>query len=315
MTRTLAEKIREGDRRALAKGITMVESSLPEDTDEAARLVSELAPFSGGALRLGITGVPGVGKSTFIEALGSFLTEGGKKVAVLTIDPSSLKTGGSILGDKTRMEKLARDDNAFIRPSPSRGDLGGVARHSRESVLLCEAAGYDVVIVETVGVGQSELDVADMTDVFLLLLLPGGGDELQGIKRGILEVADLVVLNKADGDMLPLARQSASLYQGALHFLRSAGTPKVLLTSALTGQGIKETWEEIEVFIAAEKASGEFTARRAEQNVSWMWKEVRSLMLDKIAARGGGFRLLEEEVRLGKKAPGEAARILVKEIP
>src|SRR2546429_6008778 len=239
----LARAVRDGDRRALARAITLVESARADHRDDAVALLDELLPATGDAIRVGISGAPGAGKSTFIEALGTHLVDAGHRVAVLAVDPSSVRSGGSILGDKTRMEQLSRRPEAYIRPSPSSGTLGGVARRTREAMLVCEAACFDVVLVETVGVGQSEVAVAGMVDLFVLLLGPGAGDELQGVKRGIVELADLVVVNKADGDLADLARHTAADYTHALHLV---GAAEVLLASALEGTGIAEVWTAVE---------------------------------------------------------------------
>ena len=274
---TLAEGVLEGNRRALAQAITLIESTRHDHRSAASDLLQHLIPHSGNSIRLGITGVPGVGKSTFIEALGNHVIDEGHKVAVLTVDPSSAISGGSILGDKTRMELLSRRPEAYIRPSPSGKTLGGVTRRSREALILCEAAGFDVIIVETVGVGQSETRVADMTDMFLLLLLPGGGDELQGIKRGIMELADLIMINKADGDMKSLAGHSAAEYRNALRLLhpRSADWKvEVQTCSARDGNGIAEAWAQVLRHREALESSGQFSQRRAAQARDWMWSEV-----------------------------------------
>ena len=247
----LAEQIVAGDRRALARAITIVESTRPDHREEAAALLTEVLPHTGGAIRIGISGAPGSGKSTFIEAFGLHLVEHGHRVAVLAVDPSSTRTGGSILGDKTRMGELTRSDSAFVRPSPTAGTLGGVARRTREAMLLCEAAGFDVVMVETVGVGQSEVAVAGMVDLFAVLVAPGAGDELQGIKRGIIELADVVVVNKNDGELAPAAKTTATDYSSALRLVRSktqAWTPRVVLVSALEGTGIDDLWSTVEEF-------------------------------------------------------------------
>jgi len=270
----LSGRIRAGDRAALARAITLIESRRADHQERARALVQELLPLTGKAVRVGITGAPGVGKSTTIDALGSFLTAEGHKVAVLTVDPSSARTGGSILADKTRMARLANDPSAFIRPSPSAGTLGGVAAKTRETMLLCEAAGYDVILVETVGVGQSETAVADMTDFFLVLMLPGAGDELQGLKKGVLELADMLAVNKADGDNIARARAAATEYGAAFHILtpRSPNwTPPVMIYSALTGDGISDLWRHVISHRERMSASGEFAARRREQQVKWMW--------------------------------------------
>jgi LAO/AO transport system kinase len=274
----LADKILEGNRRALGKGITLIESRRPEHAAEASALLDILLPYSGNSLRVGITGVPGVGKSTFIESFGRRLTSFGHKVAVLAVDPSSQITGGSILGDKTRMEELSRDENAFIRPSPAGDTLGGVARRTRETMLLCEAAGYDLIFVETVGVGQSETTVASMVDFFMLLQLATAGDELQGIKKGVMELADCIIINKADIDEQKTELAKAQ-HVNALHILRpkSRNWPvPVLSVSALKNQGMDEAYEMLNRFAEAMKSSGEFEDKRRRQSVDWMW----SLLMD-----------------------------------
>jgi|TARA_B110000879_G_scaffold103803_1_gene140117 LAO/AO transport system kinase len=279
---SLTEQIRAGDRRALAKAITLVESTRVDHRQQAAELLETLMPDTGSAIRLGISGVPGVGKSTFIEALGNLLIEQGKSVAVLAVDPTSAVSGGSILGDKTRMETLAFADNAFVRPSPAGQTLGGVTRRTRESLLLCEAAGFDVILVETVGVGQSETAVADMTDMFLLLLLPSGGDELQGIKRGIMELADLIVVNKADGEQANSANQTMSDYRSALHFMKSRFAnwqPSVMACSSLNNQGVDQVWQQVEAFRSVLTETGELEKSRARQARSWMWSETAEALI------------------------------------
>jgi LAO/AO transport system kinase len=274
-------------------------------------------PATGRATRAGISGSPGSGKSTFIEALGVHLVERGHDVAVLAVDPSSARSGGSILGDKTRMEELARAPEAFIRPSPSGGTLGGVARRTREAMLVCEAAGFDVVLVETVGVGQSEVAVAGMVDAFLLLLAPGAGDELQGVKRGIVELADLVVVNKADGALADLARHTASDYGHALHLLRprtDGWTARVVLCSALEGTGIGDVWSALEEFMAAARASGSLARRRGEQAREWMWSEVSETLLDRLRSDANvraELGALESDVTAGKVSPAAGARRLL----
>lgn len=275
---TLADSIRKGNIRAIGKGITLIESKKPEHSQKASELLDLLLPYSGNSLRIGITGVPGVGKSTFIEAFGCHLTRQGHKVAVLAVDPSSQITGGSILGDKTRMEELSRDPNAFIRPSPAGDTLGGVARRTRETMLLCEAAGYDIVIVETVGVGQSETTVASMVDFFMLLQLATAGDELQGIKKGVMELADAIIINKADIDQqkTALARKQ---YENALHILRPKSSNwqvPVLTVSALNHLGMEDVWQMLTTFRQAMQQSGEFEQLRQGQSVDWMW----SLLMD-----------------------------------
>jgi LAO/AO transport system kinase len=279
----LADAIRAGNRRALARAITLVESTRADHRAEAARLLAALAPAGERSIRIGISGTPGVGKSTFIEAFGGHLTGLGKAVAVLAVDPSSQRGGGSILGDKTRMADLSRDPRAYIRPSPAGRTLGGVARRTREAVTLVEAAGFEVVLVETVGVGQSEAAVADMVDLFVLLLAPGGGDDLQGIKRGIMELADLLVINKADGDLLRQARVTQSDYHAALGLMRRRSPhwkPEVLLASALTRQGIDGVWAKIEAYRAALAPHGEIVRRRADQARAWLWRELADGLLD-----------------------------------
>jgi LAO/AO transport system kinase len=273
-TSTLARKLRDGDRASLARAITLVESKRADHQLAAHRLVQELLPDTGKAVRVGITGSPGVGKSTSIDALGTYLTEKGHKVAVLAVDPSSSRTGGSILGDKTRMARLAVDPNAFIRPSPAAGSLGGVAAKTRETMLICEAAGFDVILVETVGVGQSETAVSDMTDFFLVLMLPGGGDELQGIKKGVVELADMIAVNKADGDNVKRAKAAAGEYRAALHILTPRAptwSPPVITYSGLTGDGIAGLWDQVLAHRQQLSAVGEFAQRRREQQVKWMW--------------------------------------------
>ena len=282
MDRALAERLLDGDRRALAKAITLVESTRADHGEQAAMLLEQIMPHTGNSIRLGVSGAPGVGKSTFIESLGNALTDWGHQVAVLAVDPTSAVSGGSILGDKTRMETLSVNPKAFVRPSPAGRTLGGVTRRTRESLLLCEAAGYDVIIVETVGVGQSETAVSDMTDMFLLLLSPGGGDDLQGIKRGIMELADLVLVNKADGDQARLASQTVADYRGALHFMQArtpSWTPQVESCSALNNKGMDEVWTIVKAFREALTESGELAILRAQQARAWMWAETAELLI------------------------------------
>ena len=268
---TLAPRVLAGDRRALARAITLIESRRPDHQERAEALLARLLPHTGQAIRLGISGTPGAGKSTFIEALGRHVIAQGHKIAVLAVDPSSQRSGGSILGDKTRMQALAQAQEAFIRPSPAGGTLGGVARRTREAALACEAAGHGVIVIETVGVGQSETAVADMVDCFALLLAPGGGDELQGIKRGNVELADLLLINKADGDLLAAAERARADYQAALHLLRPASaawTPEVMTCSALHEEGIAAVWQAVLRQRRALEAAGELAARRARQTQS-----------------------------------------------
>ncbi|CCQ73375.1 methylmalonyl Co-A mutase-associated GTPase MeaB [Magnetospira sp. QH-2] len=273
----LAAGLAAGDRASLARAITLIESTNPKHRADAHGLLQQAMPHSGKAHRIGVTGVPGVGKSTTIEAFGCYLTGLGHRVAVLAVDPSSSRSGGSILGDKTRMEKLGADPNAFIRPSPSAGTLGGVARATRETMLLCEAAGYDVILVETVGVGQSETVVAEMVDVFLVLMLPGAGDELQGIKKGILELADVIAVNKADGDNVQRAESAAQSYRGALHIMtptESKWQPQVLCMSGATGAGLDKLWETLRAHHDTLHQSGELAEKRRHQRSRWMWSMV-----------------------------------------
>ncbi|WP_275098146.1 methylmalonyl Co-A mutase-associated GTPase MeaB [Sedimenticola hydrogenitrophicus] len=317
-TEQLAEQLLAGNRRALARAITLVESTRPEHRVQANALLERLTPHAGNSIRIGISGVPGAGKSTFIEAAGLHILEQGHKLAVLAVDPSSALSGGSILGDKTRMEELSRARDAFIRPSPAGRTLGGVTRRTRETLLLCEAAGFDVVIVETVGVGQSETAVADMTDMFLLLLLPGGGDDLQGIKRGIMELADLVLVNKADGDLVATANHSASDYIHALKLLhprtRDWRVP-VKTCSALEGRGIAEAWQTVCRFHELLTASGELARRRAQQAKAWMWSETAENLLGALRADARVARLipqLEQAVIAGTLPPTLAAAQLLR---
>ncbi|MXQ08610.1 methylmalonyl Co-A mutase-associated GTPase MeaB [Alphaproteobacteria bacterium GH1-50] len=311
----LAARVRDGDRRALARAITLVESGRADHRADANALLEKLADPSRQALRIGLSGTPGVGKSTFIEAFGLKLTDAGKRVAVLAVDPSSARTGGSILGDKTRMEQLSRAPGAFIRPSPSQSELGGVARRTRDAIALCEAAGFDIVLIETVGVGQSETIVADMSDLFVLLLAPAGGDELQGVKRGIMEIADLILINKADGALRETAIRTAADYAGALRLMRARegdapGFPKAMIVSAVEGSGLDEAWDAMTELAEYRRASGFWDARRARQARGWFADEVRKGLLRRLQAdpeAEAAMEALAEEVAVGKRAPGAAA--------
>jgi len=309
----LAKGIKEGKRRHLAKAITLVESNRAEDLEQAQKLISGLKANIE-TVRIGISGVPGVGKSTFIEALGNQIIEQGKRVAVLAVDPSSPASGGSILGDKTRMETLSSNENAFIRPSPTSGTLGGVAKKTRESMLLCEAAGYEVILIETVGVGQSEFEVASMVDCFLVLMLPGAGDSLQGIKRGIMEIIDILIVNKADGDRKRMAEQAIQEYKNAFHLL----TPKYEdiavrfhTASALKKSGVDKSWALIEDFISDLKNKNIFERQRKEQEINWFMRLVEDEVLRQIWKSKEGEKLssgLINKIRQGKVSPSEAAR-------
>ena len=310
----IAAGVAAGDRRTLARAITLVDSTRPDHRREAEALLAALPGRSKPSIRIGITGAPGVGKSTFIEAFGGHLTSLGLRLAVLAVDPSSSRTGGSILGDKTRMEVLSRDPNAFIRPSPAGRSLGGVARRTREAMALVEAAGYDVTIVETVGVGQSEYAVADMVDMFLLLVAPGGGDELQGIKRGIMELADLLVVNKADGAFMDAANHAAADYRNALNLIRPK-TPgwqvEVLLASALQGQGLAEIWQALQRLGEVLAENGDGQTSRAAQARRWLWEEIQDDLMAELKSDKTLAPLIaarEEQVGAGAITPSAAAR-------
>ncbi len=311
----LIERLAKGERRALARAITLVESSRPDHRAAARALIERLGPAPEGTLRIGLSGTPGVGKSTFIEAMGMRLVGEGLRVAVLAVDPSSARSGGSILGDKTRMERLAREAGAFIRPSPSQTALGGVARRTREATRLAEAAGFEVVIVETVGVGQSEVMVAEMTDVFVLLLAPAGGDELQGVKRGIMEIADLVVINKADGALKPVAEATAAEYAAALRLMRHRrrdpdGFPVAMTASAEEGTGLAEVWERIRRLEAWRRENGWFAENRAGQAVRWLRRALEEGAIEALYAHPGIAAELpgiERAVAEGRRPPEEAA--------
>lgn len=308
--------LRQGNRRALAKAITLVESKKEEHRQQAQELLEKILPDSGKSIRIGITGIPGVGKSTFIEAFGMFLIEMGKKVAVLAVDPSSPVAGGSILGDKTRMELLSREENAFIRPSPSEGALGGVAQKTRETMLLCEASGYDVIIVETVGVGQSEYEVASMVDFFMVLMMPNAGDELQGIKKGILELADALVINKCDGESVNLAKRTQSQYQSAVNLLHytTFWTPRVLMCSSVENSGISEVWGMVLDYYFTAVKNGAYDKKRAKQNTEWMRRlmhEMVELRLNSNPDVRSIFPQLEAQVTNGATTPFNAAKRIV----
>jgi LAO/AO transport system kinase len=309
----LAKDLRAGSRTVLARAITLIESRRVDHQAAARDLVQALLPDTGKAVRVGITGSPGVGKSATIDALGMFLIERGHKVAVLAVDPSSARTGGSILGDKTRMARLAASDHAYIRPSPTAGTLGGVAAKTREAMLLCEAAGFDVVRVETVGIGQSETAVSDMTDFFLALMLPGAGDELQGIKKGLVELADMIAVNKADGDNIKRANVAAAEYRSALHILTPRSEhwhPPVVTYSALTGSGIEALWQKILDHRTAMNASGEFASRRRQQQIKWMWSMLEQRMMARLRADASvraKVKKIEAEVADGHVTPTLAA--------
>jgi len=310
---TLAGRVLEGDRRALAQAITRVESNRAEDRNSAKQLLEVLVPHSGHSFRIGISGVPGVGKSTFIESLGNHLIDAGHRVAVLAVDPSSAISGGSILGDKTRMERLSQRQEAFIRPSPAGETLGGVARRTRETMLIAEAAGFDIVLVETVGVGQSETTVSRMTDMFVLMLLPGGGDELQGIKRGIVELADLILVNKADGNMALTAEVSVTDYRNALMFMHPRSTNwevPVEGCSALDGEQTAKTWEIMERFRESQQQDGLIEKTRAEQARNWIWNEIRNGLVERLKATPevtARIKELEQAVTANKLSPTSAA--------
>jgi LAO/AO transport system kinase len=316
-TADLARGIRDGDRRALARAITLTESTREDHRRQAEDLLDSLLPDTGRAIRVGISGPPGAGKSTLIEALGLEVIGQGHRVAVLAVDPSSSRSGGSILGDKTRMTELGRHPDAYIRPTPSAGTLGGVARRTREVLLLCEAAGFDVVLVETVGVGQSEVAVADLTDLFCVLVTPGAGDELQGIKRGIMELVDLLVVNKADGDLAPAAGRAAADYEHALHLLRpnrQAWHARVVVTSALEGRGVAELWAAVSEFERALTDSGELAATRERQAVAWLWSELDEALRARFRADPSvreRLPALEAAVASGQRSVAAAARELL----
>ncbi len=312
---SLAVGVVAGNRRALAKAITLLEDKRPEERKNAAALLAELLPHTGKSLRIGISGPPGVGKSTFIEAFGQRLLAKGQRLAVLAVDPSSPVSGGSILGDRVRMETLSSHQDVFIRPSPAGGTLGGVARHSREAILACEAAGYDVLLIETVGVGQSETVVASMVDVFLMLAMPNAGDEIQGIKRGILELADLVAVTKADGTLLPDAKRTQMELEQALMMAKSDGTlPPVLLVSSISGAGLEALEKALGDFVTKRNESGDFKENRQRQAAAWFHQEIANELTARLAADGGTsalVRTLEIEVKAGRIPAAVAATRVV----
>ncbi|WP_136440799.1 methylmalonyl Co-A mutase-associated GTPase MeaB [Pacificoceanicola onchidii] len=316
----MTQRLLAGERRALARAITLVESGREDHRAQAGELLQRLRGHGREALRVGLSGTPGVGKSTFIESFGCMLTAQGLKVAVLAVDPSSARSGGSILGDKTRMERLARDPNAFIRPSPSQSQLGGVARRTREAIDLCEAAGFDVILIETVGVGQSETMVAEMADLFLLLLAPAGGDELQGVKRGIMEMADILLINKADGDLKTTAIRTCADYAGALRLLRKRPQdprdfPKALTVSAVEENGLEKAWEEMRTLSDWRHENGHFAARRAAQARYWFEAEVREALLSRLNREPvkGAMTTLAGQVENGAVSATAAADQLMRE--
>lgn len=314
-TDTLADRLIAGDRRALARAITLVESRRTDHREASRGLLAQARQTGREALRIALSGTPGVGKSTFIEAFGQMLTSQGLRVAVLAVDPSSARTGGSILGDKTRMERLSREPAAFIRPSPSQSQLGGVARATRDAVALCEAAGFDVVLIETVGVGQSEVEAAEMSDLFILLLAPAGGDELQGVKRGIIEMADMILVNKADGELKPSAVRTCADYSGALRLLRkrpqdAPGFPKAVTVSAATGEGLAAAWADMRDLGDWRRAEGHWHKRRTAQARHWFAAEVRQALLARLDTKAGRAAMEEmgDAVETGELTPAEAAR-------
>lgn len=316
----LAQAVEQGERRALARAITLVESARADHRGQAAALLETLARTGRQAIRIGLSGTPGVGKSTFIESFGLMLVAQGLRVAVLAVDPSSKRTGGSILGDKTRMEQLSRSPSAFIRPSPSQSHLGGVARRTREAVALCEGAGFDIVLIETVGVGQSETVVAELSDVFVLLLAPAGGDELQGVKRGIMEAADIILVNKADGDLKSAATRTCADYAGALRLLRRRpqdpdGFPKAMTVSALEVTGLEKAWAEMSDLVRWRQAEGHWQARRAQQARHWFEEEVREALLGQLADPlvREQMNMLSQKVASGHSTVTRAAETLLQQ--
>lgn len=316
---SLTQGLLQGERRALAKTITLIEGKRSDQRKAAGKVLNILAPHSGKSIRIGITGTPGVGKSTFIEALGKILLDEGHKIAILAIDPSSPLSGGSILGDRVRMEDLSRDPRVFIRPSPTEGTLGGAARHTRETIVACEAAGYDIILIESVGVGQSEIDVASMTDVFVILQQPNAGDEIQGIKKGIFELADLVLVTKADGSHRPAAKLAKEQLERSLSVARGhrTFTPEVLLVSALEALGLGDFWQSVKAFVAAQKKSGDFFSRRHQQAIAWFHAEVTALMTERLFKAAKSKSLitqLTQDVALGRTLSSTAALKVIDQI-
>jgi len=318
LVNNLAARVIDGDRRALAQAITLSESLRPDHREQSAQLQDLIIPHTGSSKRIGISGVPGVGKSTFIESFGLYTIQQGLSIAVLAIDPSSPKSGGAILGDKTRMEELSRRPNAFIRPSPSQGILGGIARKTAEVTLLCDAAGFDLIVIETVGVGQSETAVSELTDIFLLLLSPGTGDELQGIKKGIVELADLLIINKADGELKNAAERAKSEYSSALSYGRhndDAWRPRVLKCSALEKIGVKEIWQAIEDFYQQQTVSGQLLLKRKDQALNRMWADTETSVMDAIKQNPDTKQLINQlstDVKAHKTSPSMAAQKILK---
>lgn len=313
-TTELSQRILNGERRALARAITLVESGRADHRAQATALLGLLGKSERQALRIGLSGTPGVGKSTFIESFGMMLIGEGLRVAVLAVDPSSARSGGSILGDKTRMERLSRERNAFIRPSPSQSHLGGVARRTREAIALCEAAAFDVILIETVGVGQSETVVSEMSDLFMLLLAPAGGDELQGVKRGIMEMADMILINKADGDLKATATRTCADYAGALRLLRkrpqdAEGFPKAMTVSAVEEHGLEQAWDEMQALVSWRRNAGHWASNRAQQAQYWFEQEVRSALLARLTTAQARAEMdrLGKEVSAGQLSPSAAA--------
>ncbi len=320
LTDKLIDGILKKDRFSLSKAITIIESTSYEHKQIANYILDKINPFTGNSIRIGISGSPGVGKSTFIESFGLYLCNNNYKVAVLAVDPSSKKTKGSILGDKTRMENLSRHKNSFIRPSPSSGYLGGTTRTTHESIMLCEASGYNVIIVETVGIGQSEISVRSMVDIFMLLLQPTAGDELQGLKKGAVEIADLIVINKADGDNLNNAKITLKAYENAIHYLQPATTgwqTKILLSSAIKNQGIEEIWNQIQRFLEITKENDIFYQRREQQKIDWVYSIIENLLLEKFYNNPKYLKIkdnIENHLRKNKITPYEAINKFLKTI-